>query len=649
MCKFYPLRITFVCGLLFLATASYYLFNDILQNNQHLWLKKERLRSLWEWNQDSYVNQSQGAPFMIELNSPSPPEIYPTPQRRSRGLPENTYVTPGITKKEYIDRRHNLMRILSQTHYGSTHDKHVVIIPSNPDKFMTTDVPYPFRQNTDFLYLTGFQEPDAVLILETQQGNSLPYHKSLLFVRPRDPRRELWEGSRAGVQGAINVFGVDEAYSIKDLTAKIIERYSNKDYCIWYDHLHPSHPRLHAELKHVLFATPQFKFKTLLVLGHNLHMLRLIKSPSEIKLMRRSGSIASQAIKKHHHHHHYDITIIIIITFIITTIITTTIIIILITIIIAIITITIITTIIIIIIATFNFIIITIIIVIIIIIITTTTTTIIIIMGGVTTCLLTRRVTVLQVMSMTRPGLEESHLHTTMEYECRIQGAERLSYPPVVAGGSLANTLHYINNTQLLRDGDLVLMDAGCEYHGYASDITRTWPVNGTFSETQRQLYDIVLRVQKKCLSLCRKDVTLDFIHHAMLTFLGEELISNRFRMSGKPTARSYEIGILSKDLTDAEKKKAASDYCPHHVSHYLGMDTHDTHLVSRGLGLQPGMIVTIEPGLYIPGNAKNVPKRFHGIGIRIEDDVLITENGHEILSEECPKEPEEIEKLMQR
>ncbi|XP_001626195.2 xaa-Pro aminopeptidase 3 isoform X1 [Nematostella vectensis] len=445
-------------------------------------------------------------------------------------------LTPGITKKEYKDRRHKLMSLLYNTHFGELHDKHLVIIPGNPNQFMSTDIPYPFRQNTDFLYLTGFQEPDAVLLLESKDGLSMPYHESLLFVRPRDKKREMWEGSRAGIQGAINIFGADEAYSVNDLSSILQERYGGKGYCIWYDHIRTTNPLLHAEISGVLFKTPEFTFKRLLSLGHKLHMLRLIKSPAEIALLRKSASVAAQSITK--------------------------------------------------------------------------------------------------VMQNTRPGMEESRAHALMEYECRMQGADRLAYPPVVAGGALANTLHYINNTQVLRDGDLVLMDSGCEYHGYASDITRTWPVNGTFTGPQRELYDIVLEVQKTCISLCHKDITLDYLHTVMLTLLAEGLV---------------KAGILPNNLTESQTKQVAVELCPHHVGHYLGMDVHDTHLVSRSLSMQPGMVVTIEPGLYINSNNKIIDKRYHGIGIRIEDDILITEEGQEVLSAECPKDPEEIEKLMRR
>ncbi|XP_074630690.1 xaa-Pro aminopeptidase 3-like isoform X1 [Acropora palmata] len=443
-------------------------------------------------------------------------------------------LTPGITKKEYRDRRHKLLSLLAKTHFGETHDKHLVIIPSNPVTYMTTDVPYPFRQNTDFLYLTGYQGSDAVLVLQSLEGLPFPAHKSTLFIQPHDPKRELWDGKRPTTKDAILFFGFDESYSIKNLASVLTDRFAGKDYCVWYDHLRPTNLLIHDEISKVLFHTEKFTYKNLLILGHNTQMLRLMKSEAEVNLLRESASLTARAFVK--------------------------------------------------------------------------------------------------VMQSTRPGLEESHLHNILEYECRMAGAERLAYPPVVASGTLANTLHYINNTQVLRDGELVLMDAGSEFHGYSSDITRTWPVSGKFTDPQRELYELVLRVQKKCLRICQKDASLDYLHHAMLLLLGEELI---------------QIDLLPRNLTESELKKRAAEFCPHHLGHYLGMDTHDTHMVSRGLGLHPGMVITVEPGIYISEQNDKVPERYRGIGIRIEDDVLITENGAEILTAECPKEVEEIERLM--
>ncbi|KAL5012065.1 hypothetical protein ScPMuIL_010616 [Solemya velum] len=206
-----------------------------------------------------------------------------------------------------------------------------------------------------------------------------------------------------------------------------------------------------------------------------------------------------------------------------------------------------------------------------------------------------------------------------------------LAYPPVIAGGNRANTIHYINNNQIVADGELVLMDAGCEFHGYASDITRTWPVSGKFTSSQRVLYDVVLAVQEKCIGMCKVGFTLDEIYIEMLRTLGHQL---------------QNLGLIERNVKPTELLALVQTFCPHHVGHYLGMDVHDTSSISRSQKLSPGMIVTIEPGIYIPYSNKVVGE-FRGIGIRIEDNILITSGEPENLTHMCPKCPDEIESIM--
>ncbi|XP_035166999.1 xaa-Pro aminopeptidase 3-like, partial [Oxyura jamaicensis] len=220
------------------------------------------------------------------------------------------------------------------------------------------------------------------------------------------------------------------------------------------------------------------------------------------------------------------------------------------------------------------------------------------------------------------------------EFECRARGADILAYPPVVAGGNRSNTLHYVKNNQLIKDGELVLLDGGCESSCYVSDITRTWPVNGRFTKPQAELYQAVLDIQKSCLSLCSPGVSLENIYSLMLSLIGQKL---------------KDLGILKSSVTESQFFKAVRKYCPHHVGHYLGMDVHDTPDMSRSLPLQPGMVITIEPGLYIPEDDMNAPERFRGIGVRIEDDVVIAEDSPLILSADCPKEIYDIEQICGR
>lgn len=218
-----------------------------------------------------------------------------------------------------------------------------------------------------------------------------------------------------------------------------------------------------------------------------------------------------------------------------------------------------------------------------------------------------------------------------------MAGASFLAYPPVVAAGRNATIIHYVQNTQLAKSGEMILMDAGCEYGGYSSDITRTWPVNGRFTDTQRVLYEVVWTLQKDLLNAMLKDGgrTLDDLFDTMCLRLGQLL---------------QEAGLLKRTLAGIELSRAAFKLCPHHVSHYLGMDVHDTPLMPRTLPLVPGMVCTVEPGIYIPADSTDVPAEFRGLGIRIEDDVLIAgDQTIEVLTEECIKEPDALEALLDK
>lgn len=232
----------------------------------------------------------------------------------------------------------------------------------------------------------------------------------------------------------------------------------------------------------------------------------------------------------------------------------------------------------------------------------------------------------------TSPGMNERSIHALLECECKLRGGQMLAYPPVVAGGSRANTLHYIFNDQRVEDGELVLVDAGAEYHGYVADITRTWPINGKFSKQQRKIYDIVLNVQRACITLCTPKSTLDEIYGFMLIGLAKEMIDNNI-FKNKPD-RKEVVNMVRK-------------YCPHHVGHWLGMDVHDTSHIPRSTPFEHGMVVTIEPGLYFEEGDIHVREEYHGIGIRIEDDILITHKDPVVLTVACPKDPDDIEKMM--
>ncbi|XP_075888375.1 xaa-Pro aminopeptidase 3 [Nelusetta ayraudi] len=434
-------------------------------------------------------------------------------------------VTPGLTQTEYELRRHKLASLIEaqadRLGPSASSGKHVVVVLSHPTRYMTNDIPYPFHQNQDFLYLSGVLEPDSALVLH---GKGRP-DQTILFVPRRDPGRELWDGPRSGRDGAAALTGIERVHSTEEL-GLVLKSLNGS--LLWYDGSPPAHPRLHqAHLTPLLESGP-----TPRALRPLIHSLRAVKSSAEVALMQAAGHISSQAFRR--------------------------------------------------------------------------------------------------TMALSRGDVDEAVLFAKFDFENRIHGANFLAYPPVVAGGNRANTLHYINNNQIIKDGEMVLLDGGCEYFGYVSDITRTWPVNGKFSPAQAELYEAVLEVQRSCLSLCSPGVSLDHIYSSMLALVGRQL---------------RRLGVVKAATSDADVLKAARRFCPHHVGHYLGMDVHDTPELSRSQPLQPGMAITIEPGLYISEDNDLAPKRFRGLGVRIEDDVVIQQPGAPlVLSRDAPKTIAEVE-----
>lgn len=404
-------------------------------------------------------------------------------------------------------------------------EKSLVIIPSFSERIMANDIPYRFRQQTDFWYLSGLQEPDSILIFEKRNAKDFQF---TMFVRPRDPSREKWDGARSGTEGATSVFGADQAFNLEEIPVEFLKILERTEGEIFFDH--KINPSLTSKL-----AGPFQRYSRQMGLRSPtpaVESLRLFKSPAEIELMRKSGFIAAESMK--------------------------------------------------------------------------------------------------EVMKVTRPGVSEDLLAATMHVESRRRGAQRLAYPPVVAGGINANTLHYVTNDMLLDDGDLVLVDAGCEYFGYTSDITRAWPVSGKFTPAQEEVYRVVLEANKKCIQLCRADSDMSIykLQQKASQILLEGLVTLGIKS---------RLGGLVGDI---------DKFYPHNIGHYLGMDTHDTSHMSGASPLQPGMVITIEPGLYIP-DEPSVPSQYRGIGIRIEDNVVITEGEPQVFTNDVPKEPEEIEALM--
>ncbi|XP_040842476.1 xaa-Pro aminopeptidase 3 [Ochotona curzoniae] len=443
-------------------------------------------------------------------------------------------VTPGLSQVEYALRRHKLMSLIHKEVQGQSGTDQTVVLLSNPTYYMSNDIPYPFHQDNNFLYLCGFQEPDSILVLQNVPGKPLPSHKAMLFVPRRDPSRELWDGPRSGPDGAVALTGVDEAYTLEEFQ-HLVPKLQAESSTVWYDWLKPSHAQLHSDYMQRLTEAKARSGNKVRSVRQLVQRLRLIKSPAEIERMQVAGKLTSQAF--------------------------------------------------------------------------------------------------IETMFASKAPVDEAFLYAKFEFECRARGADILAYPPVVAGGNRSNTLHYVKNNQLIKDGEMVLLDGGCESSCYVSDITRTWPVSGRFTAPQAELYEAVLEIQKECLALCSPGTSLENIYSLMLSLTGQKL---------------EELGV-GKSLKDNSAFQAARKYCPHHVGHYLGMDVHDTPDIPRSLPLQPGMVITLEPGIYIPEDDRHAPEKFRGLGIRIEDDVVVTQDSPLVLSADCPKELRDIEQICSR
>jgi Xaa-Pro aminopeptidase len=412
----------------------------------------------------------------------------------------------------------------------------VAILPAAPIRHRTADQDHVYRQDSDFYYLTGFTEPEAVLVLAPHH----PEHRVILFVRPRDPERETWDGRRAGVEGAVAKFGADVAYRIDELDA-VLPRYLDGQERLYY-----RLGRFDSFDDRVIGWMASYRTKarsgatgptTLVDPAAILHERRLFKSPAEVALMRRAATIAAEAH--------------------------------------------------------------------------------------------------VAAMQATRPGMREYEIEALIEYTFRRRGAMGPSYGSIVGGGENGCILHYQENESELKDGDLLLIDAGAEFDFYASDITRTFPVNGRFSKPQRELYDLVLEAQKAAVETVRPGKTFMEVHEAALRVLVTGLV---------------RLGLLSGEVDDLIAREAYKPYYMHKTSHWLGIDVHDVgayKIDGQWRTLEPGMVLTVEPGLYVTPGTPGAPEAYWNIGIRIEDDVLVTPEGHEVLTKDVPKEADEIERLM--
>ncbi|KIA79474.1 Xaa-Pro aminopeptidase [Chromobacterium piscinae] len=409
----------------------------------------------------------------------------------------------------------------------------VVLLPTAPEAVRNADCHYPYRADSHFLYLTGFAEPEAVLLLDGRSG------KSILFCRERNLEMEIWEGFRHGPDGAREVFGFDEAYALSEMAARVPELLIDRSQLWWpLGHDEAFDRRVNTWLEAVRAqarsgARPPAHYGDLRVL---LDEMRMVKDEDEIAFLRRAGEISAA--------------------------------------------------------------------------------------GHV------------QAMRAARPGMHEYQLEAELLHAFVSRGARYQAYESIVAAGANACTLHYVANDAGIRDGDLVLIDAGCELQGYAGDITRTFPANGRFSGPQRDVYEVVLAAELAGIDAVRPGAAWHAPGDAALRVLAQGML---------------DLGLLSGTLDGVIESGAYRRFYMHGVGHMIGLDVHDVgqrKLHGQWRSYQPGMCTTIEPGLYIRP-ADDVPAAFHNIGVRIEDDVLVTADGNEVYTAAAPKTIAEIEALM--
>lgn len=433
-----------------------------------------------------------------------------------------------IPKSEYARRRKALMEQMEPDS--------IAILPAAPVYIRNRDVEHVYRQDSDFQYLSGFPEPEAVIALIPGREHG----EYVLFCRERDPERELWDGLRAGQDGAISEYGADDAFpigDIDDILPGLIEGRSRVYYAIGtneaFDH------RLMEWIKTIRAkvrqgAQPPNEF---VALDHLLHDMRLYKSVNEVKVMKHAAEISARAH--------------------------------------------------------------------------------------------------IRAMQASRAGLFEYHLEAELDYEFRKGGAKMPAYGSIVAAGRNACILHYRENDAPLKDGDLVLIDAGCEIDCYASDITRTFPVNGKFSPEQKAIYELVLAANEEAFKFIAPGRHWNEAHEATVRVI---------------TAGLVRLGLLQGEVDELIASEAYKPFYMHRAGHWLGMDVHDVGDYKVGgewRVLEPGMAMTVEPGIYIAADNLLVAKKWRGIGVRIEDDVVVTKTGCEILTGGVPKSVAEIEALM--
>jgi len=433
-----------------------------------------------------------------------------------------------MDKKECQRRRKRLMDMI-----GSDS---IVILPTASVYIRNRDVEFPFRPDSDFYYLTAYPEPDAVAVLIPDRAEG----EYLLFCRESDEEMETWHGRRAGLEGALEIYGVDDAFPIEDMDdilPGMIEGHERIFYNMGSDQNFDQRvlgwvKQIRGKARMGVVAPDEF-----ISLNHFLHDMRLYKSRHEIKLMRQAAKISASAHKR--------------------------------------------------------------------------------------------------AMQNCNPGMHEYQIEAELLHEFIQNGARAAAYPSIVGSGANGCILHYTENQDEINEGDLLLIDAGAEYQGYASDVTRTFPASGKFSTAQRKVYDLVLAAQLAAIEQVKPGNHWNDPHDAAVRVLTEGMV---------------ELGILKGDPKVLIKDQDYTKYYMHRTGHWIGMDVHDVgdyKVDGEWRMLEPGMVMTVEPGLYLTAGMRGLPKKWWNIGIRIEDDVLVTKDGYEILSKDAPKTSDEIEELM--
>lgn len=431
--------------------------------------------------------------------------------------------------KEFARRRKRLMQMMDKDS--------VAILPAVPIRMRNRDVEYPYRPDSDFFYLTGFSEPEAVMVIVPGRKHG----EYILFCRENDPVMETWNGPRAGQDGAIEEYGADDSFPIDDIDDILPGLLENKSSVFYTMGIHKEFDqrligwvnRLREQSRAGIHTPGEF-----VALEHHLHDMRLYKSSYEITRMRKAAKISAKAH--------------------------------------------------------------------------------------------------IRAMKACKPGVSEYQIEAELQHQFAVQGARSSAYSSIVGGGKNSCILHYVNNNDVLNEGDILLIDAGAEFECYAADISRTFPVNGVFNKEQRALYQLVLDAQYAAIEQVQPGKHWNHVHEAAVKVLVKGLI---------------KLGLLKGTPARVIKNESYKKFYMHRTGHWLGMDVHDVgdyKIDGEWRVLEPGMVLTVEPGLYI-APMKGVAKKWHNIGIRIEDDVLVTKAGHDILSKDTPKEIDEIEALMQR